>query len=212
VEYKIVKVEMSAGYTPSNDNSVQAQVLPSLFPPKRRRVSTFGGIGATTIVCFVCILVLIQQGCINPFAPRLDLTPASEACSDLTTIDNVLCTFRNAYTFKDTTLYGSVIGDNFVFSFRDYDRGVDVTWGRDDEMRTTSSLFQNAQSLTLIWNNEISSSGNDTARSSIRGFNLTVTFSSSDIAHVDGYANLTFYRPTIKDGWKIVQWRDESNF
>jgi hypothetical protein len=164
------------------------------------------------LIALLGLVMTIQEGCLNPFAPKLDLNPASEACSDLTSIDNVLCTFRNAYTFKDTTLYGTVIADNFVFSFRDYDRGVDVTWGRSDEMRTTNALFQNAQSLTLIWNNEISSSGNDTTRSSIRGFNLTVTFSSSDIAHVDGYANLTFYRPTIKDGWKIIQWRDESNF
>ena len=156
--------------------------------------------------------VLFASGCINPFAPKLDLTPASESCSDLTSIDNVLCTFRNAYTFKDSTLYGSVIDPNFTFSFRDYDHGVDVTWGRTDEMRTTYALFQNAQSLTLIWDNEISSSGNDTTFSSIRGFNLTVTFSSNDIANVDGYANLTFYRPSTKDGWKIVRWRDESNF
>ena len=151
-------------------------------------------------------------GCINPFAPKLDITPASETCSDLSSIENVLCTFRNAYTFKDTTLYGSVIGSEFAFSYRDYDKATDVTWGRTDEMRTTYSLFQNAQSLTLIWNNEISSSGNDTNRSSIRGFNLTVTFSPNDIAHVDGYANLTFYRPTANDGWKIIRWRDESNF
>ncbi|MFI5250828.1 MAG: hypothetical protein ACHQQQ_00225 [Bacteroidota bacterium] len=158
------------------------------------------------------VIIFFQQGCINPFAPKLDLTPASEACADLTSIENVLCTFRNAYTFKDTTLYGSIIANNFSFSYRDYDRGVDVTWGRNDEMRTSYALFQFAQSLTLIWNNEISSSGNDTSYSSIRGFNLTVTFSPNDITQIDGYANLTFYRATKNDGWKIIQWRDESNF
>ena len=157
-------------------------------------------------------MVLCTNGCRNPFAPSLDLQPASEICADLTSIDNVLCTFRNAYTFKDTTLYSTIIGDDFTFSFRDYDHGVDVSWGRNDEMRSTYELFQTVQSLTLIWNNEISSSGNDTTRSSIRSFNLTVAFSSNDITHVDGYANLTFRRATAKDGWRLVRWRDESNF
>src|SRR6266581_790121 len=95
------------------------------------------------LVILGIVLSVGFAGCINPFAPKLDLTPASEQCSDLTSIDNVLCTFRNAYTFKDSTLYGSVIDGNFTFSFRDYDRAIDVSWGRTDEMRTTYSLFQN---------------------------------------------------------------------
>ncbi|HLX11717.1 MAG TPA: hypothetical protein VKS81_02785 [Bacteroidota bacterium] len=152
------------------------------------------------------------MSCLNPFSPRLDLAPPSQLCTDLTSVDNVLCTFRNAYTFKDTTLYSTIIASDFVFTYRDYDLGVDVSWGRTDEMRTTYALFQSVQSLTLIWNNEISSSGNDTVYSSIRGFDLTITFNPSDVTHIDGYADLTFARPTPSAGWKITQWRDESNF
>ena len=33
-----------------------------------------------------------------------------------------------------------------------------------------------------------------------------------DIELVDGYANLTFERHRATDAWKIVRWRDESNF
>jgi hypothetical protein len=150
--------------------------------------------------------------CLNPFAPRLDTEPASQICSDLTLTDNVLCTFRNAYTFKDTTLYSSILSPDFTFIYRDYDRGVDVTWGREDEMRTTYALFQSVQSLTLIWNNEISSNGSDTLRSIVRGFNLTVTFNPSEVTRVDGYANLIFSRLRAGDPWKILRWRDESNF
>ena len=124
----------------------------------------------------------------------------------------MLCTFRNAYTFKDTTLYGSLLSPSFTFVYTDYDRGVDVSWGRTDEMRTTYGLFQSVQSVTLIWNNEIASSGNDTLYSVIRGFNLTVAFSPNDILRVDGYANLTFERATPSDPWKILLWRDQSNF
>jgi hypothetical protein len=149
---------------------------------------------------------------LNPFAPKLDTELASEVCSDLTKTDDVFCVFRNAYTFKDTTLYGSILAPDFSFIYTDYDHGVDVAWGRTDEMRSTNGLFQSVQSLLLTWNNELSSEGNDTARTIIRGFNLTVTFNPSDITRVDGYANIKFVRPTISDPWKIVRWRDESNY
>jgi len=155
---------------------------------------------------------LLGVSCLNPFAPRLDTESAVQLCTDLTQVENVLCTFKSAYTFKDTSLYGSIIAEDFTFSFRDYDRGVDVTWGRDDEMRTTYGLFQSAQSLTLIWNNQISSDSGETRRTVIRGFNLTITFNPSDIERVDGYANLTFQRASSADPWKIAFWRDESNF
>jgi hypothetical protein len=156
--------------------------------------------------------VLLNLSCLNPFAPRLETQLSENTCSDLTQIDNVFCTFRNAYAFKDTTLYGSIIAPDFTFSYRDYDNGVDVTWGRDDEMRSTYGLFQSAQSLTLIWNSEISSDSGETQRTVIRGFDLTVTFNPTDIEHVDGYADMTFERATSSDSWKIAYWRDESNF
>ena len=155
---------------------------------------------------------IVSLSCLNPFAPRLETTPALQTCSDLTQIANVFCTFRNAYSFKDTTLYGSIIGPDFTFSFRDYDHGIDVTWGREDEMRTTYGLFQSVQSLNLIWNNQISSDSGETRRTIIRGFNLTVTFNPSDVESVDGYANLTFERSSPGGPWKIAFWRDESNF
>jgi hypothetical protein len=155
---------------------------------------------------------LVNLSCLNPFAPKLDTNLEATLCSDLTKIENVLCTFRNAYSFKDTTLYGSVIAPDFTFIYRDYDRGVDVTWGRDEEMRTTYGLFQSVESLTLIWNREISSNVTDTLSTLQRAFNLTVTFNASDITRVDGNANLTFQRATVNDPWKIVRWRDESNY
>ncbi|MBI3189537.1 MAG: hypothetical protein HYZ33_02700 [Ignavibacteriales bacterium] len=161
------------------------------------------------VFCFLCV---VSFSCLNPFAPRLDTEPSSQLCTDLTTIENIFCTFRQAYAFKDTTLYSSILSENFVFTFRDYDRGVDVSWGRTDDMHTTYGLFQNVQSLELIWNNIISSSGDDTMKSIIRGFNLTVTFNPSEINRVDGYANLTLARTQVTDDWQIVRWRDESNY
>jgi hypothetical protein len=155
---------------------------------------------------------VLQLSCLNPFAPRLDFNLQSQLCNDLTNIDHVLCTFRNAYAFKDTMLYGAVIGQDFTFLYRDYEQGVDVSWGRDEEMRITYRLFQSVQSLTLVWNNEIPVIVSDTLRSVQRAFNLTVTFNPSDVTRVDGNAILTFARATVNDQWKIIRWRDESNY
>jgi len=150
-------------------------------------------------------------GCINPFAPRYDSSPAESSC-DPSTIEGVFRCFQTAYTFRDTTVYGQLLKDNFSFVFRDYDVGIDVTWSRDEEMRTTYGLFQNAQKLDLIWNNTISSSTDSTRTTVVRGFNLTITFNPTDIIYIGGYANLTFERARTTDPWKIVTWRDESNF
>ena len=166
----------------------------------------------------VCIFLLLVSGvsvnlsCLNPFAPKLETNLDQQSCNDLRVLDNVLCVFRNAYAYKDTTLYGVLLAPGFTFSYTDYDRGVDVTWGRDDEMRATYGLFQSVQSLALVWNNEISTSGSDTLRSVTQGFNLTVTFDPGDIVRVDGYANLTFTRQSTNDAWRILRWQDESNF
>jgi hypothetical protein len=163
-------------------------------------------------VTVIILMVLPLQSCLNPFAPRLDNELGTIVCANLLSTDDVFCVFQNAYSFKDTTLYGTIIAPSFTFIYTDYDRGVDITWGRDDEMRSTFGLFQSAQSLFLTWNNEIASSGSDTVRSIVRGFNLTVALTPSDITRITGYANLTLTRASVSSPWHIVRWRDESNF
>jgi hypothetical protein len=156
------------------------------------------------------LLATAGVSCLNPFAPGWDLSPAESTC-DPNTIEGVFQCFQAAYTFRDTTVYGQLLGADFIFIYRNYDLGIDVTWGRDDEMRSTFGLFQNAQKLDLIWNNIISTSAESTSVNVVRGFNLTLVFNPSDIERVDGYANLTLSRTRVTDPWQIVRWRDESD-
>jgi hypothetical protein len=79
-------------------------------------------------------------------------------------------------------------------------------------MRSTFGLFRNAQMLDLIWNNIISTSAESTSVNVVRSFNLTLVFNPSDIERIDGLANLTLQRNRVTDPWRIVRWRDESNF
>jgi len=151
----------------------------------------------------------------NPFAPGLDTSLTTNSIlGDQTTIDGVFQNIKYAYTFRDTSIYGQLVNSDFTFIFRDYDKGIDVTWGRDEEMRTTSQLFQNVERLDLVWNNiaSLSSDSSGMQASVTRNFNLTVTFNAGDIERADGYANFLLERPQPQSPWKIMRWQDESNY
>ena len=149
--------------------------------------------------------------CVNPFAPKLnnDIGTEGSLISDLTTVDGVFQNLQYAYTFKDTTIYGELLDKDFTFSYRDYDKEVDVAWSREDEMRITNSLFNNSERLDLVWNNIVTITGDST--NIIRSFNLTITFNPTDIIFIDGKVNLQL-KKNKKSKWKILTWVDESNF
>ncbi|MEJ2618164.1 MAG: hypothetical protein P8Z35_24620 [Ignavibacteriaceae bacterium] len=157
---------------------------------------------------------MVTAGCKNPFSPAYDTSEgnASSAISDLKTIDGIFKNFQYAYTFKDTTIYGQLISQDFIFTYRDYDLNYDVSWGRDEEMKTTYGLFQNSQRLDLIWNNIYLSSEDSLTATIVRGFNLTVTLSAIDILRVDGRVNLSLRKNPDTKKWIITRWTDESNF
>jgi len=180
-------------------------------PPEDRLHGSHGRSPARAAVLAILLCAVSLPACLNPFAPGRDDSPAEGAC-DPTTIPGAFRCFQAAYTFRDTTVYGPLLAENFVFIYRDYERGIDVTWGRDDEMRATFGLFRNAQRLDLIWNNIVSTVQDSNSTNVVRSFNLTITFNPTDVERVDGLANLTFARALATDPWKIVSWRDESNF
>ncbi len=160
--------------------------------------------------CVIAALSCAFFGC-NPFAPKLDENAASAQFGDPHTIDGYFQSFKYAYAFKDTTLYGTLLSPNFTFSYRNYDRGVDIEWGRDDDMRHTSGLFDAAQDLSLLWGSALDSSGTATSFNITRTFSLDVTFNSADIEHIDGRAVFHLERASPSDPWRAVRWQDESS-
>lgn len=153
------------------------------------------------------------SGCVNPFAPHLLDKPATGgSLTDQRTPEGVFQNFRIAYQTKDTLTYGKLLAPGFTFLYRNYDRGVDLSWGRDEEMLATNGLFQAAHSLDLVWNDIVLSSGDSLTYDIARGFVLTITFSPSDIVRIQGRVNLRLSRQQNTDPWQIVIWRDESNY
>lgn len=154
---------------------------------------------------------MVLLSCVNPFAPKLDENPesASSLISDQKNIPGVFQNFQYAYAFKDTTIYGQLFSDNFIFVYRDYDLGVDVSWGRDEEVRISDQMFRNTQRLDLVWNNIVSITSDSS--NIVRSFNLTITFNPTDIIFIDGRVNLDLTKDE-EDRWQIERWIDESNF
>lgn len=153
------------------------------------------------------------MSCTNPFAPKLAEGENDDPLiSDQTTIEGVFENFRYAYIFKDTVVYGNLLADDFTFVYRDYDQGVDVSWGRQEDMISTLRMFNATQSLDIIWNEVIVSIGDTIVQDISRGFNLTVVFNPTDIIRVQGRAIMRLKRLNQKSPWKIIMWRDESNF
>jgi len=158
--------------------------------------------------------LLLIASCTNPFSPSYDenYNENGPAISDLKTIEGVFQNFQYAYTFKDTLIYGEFIAPDFVFTYRDYEQGFDVSWGRDEEMRVTNGLFTNSQQLDLIWNNIILSTIDSLDANIVRSFNLNITFNPTDVVRVDGRVNLSLKKNPVTEKWSITRWLDESNF
>jgi len=155
-------------------------------------------------------VIILLYSC-NPFNYELDNSIGSGTglISDQKSVEGVFQNFLYSYTFKDTTIYGQLLDKNYSFIYRDYDLGVDLSWGRDEDMKVTNGLFQNSQKLDLIWNNIVSIT--DDSTNIIRGFNLTVTFNPTDIVFIEGRVNLNLIKDN-NDKWRILRWIDESNF
>jgi hypothetical protein len=160
------------------------------------------------------LFLIVAFGCTNPFAPAFDenYDDNRPGISDLTTIEGVFQNFQYSYSFKDTLIYGQLIAEDFIFTYRDYDQGFDVSWARDEDMRTTDGLFQNSDRLDLIWNNIVLSTEDSLTANIIRSFNLNITFNPTDVVRVDGRVNLSLRKDADTKKWQITRWIDESNF
>ncbi|MDP2364039.1 MAG: hypothetical protein Q8M94_09750 [Ignavibacteria bacterium] len=160
---------------------------------------------------------ILLTSCTNPFAPKISLSPENNInISDQTTVKGVFDNFRYAYMLRDTIVYGNLLADDFTFTYHDYELGMMKSWGRDEDMISTSGLFQASQSLDLLWNEVgVYVSTSDSLITDIsRGFTLTIVFSATDVVKIQGRANLRLKRILINGImiWKISMWKDESNY
>lgn len=169
---------------------------------------------AHIILLALGIAALLFQSCKNPFAPGVIKGQLpDDPLGNPKTISGFYTRFKNAYQLRDTTLYGPLINSRFIFTYRDYNRNVDVSWGRSEEMTSAYNMFTQSQDIQLQWNNivtEIVDTTNTQAQI-IRRFNLAIILQGSDVIRTDGSANFILIRPDSNSAWQLLSWRDESN-
>lgn len=162
---------------------------------------------------FLTLATIFIVSCSNPFAPKLtDPLDASAILGDQTTVEGVYENFRYSYIFKDTSVYGRLLADDFNFVYHNYDRDLPMSWSRDEDVKSTYGLFQATSKMDLNWNEFASVIGDSLLKDLTRSFTLTITFSPSDIVKVQGTANFRLQRTSTQEVWKIRRWIDESNY
>jgi len=166
----------------------------------------------TSILLSVFILCIFTS-CINPFAPTaVDGDIDVPILGDQTTVEGFFQNFLYAYNLKDTVVYGNLLAADFIFVYMNYDKNIELSLSRPEDMLTTHRLFNAAQNLDFIWNEMIRNEGDELKRTITRSFNMTITFSQMDIVRPNGRVHFILKRDNEDADWKLHTWRDESNY
>jgi len=169
-------------------------------------------------ILVILVSLLILAMCFNPFAPKLEDSDRSGLIiTGQTTPDEVLQNFKYAYVFKDSVLYADLLDSSFVFMYFDPNQepsGRIVSWGRNEDLKTTGRLFRNFNLIDLVWNTTILDtiySENDNSRAeSFKTFNLTLVKENESL-NITGIAIFYFKKCDYDNKWRITLWKDESD-
>ncbi len=167
-----------------------------------------------TAPLFVAAVLCASAAC-NPFAPALEEgDPFGDLLGDPTTIEGFFTNFRNAYELRDISLYEPLLDSAFVFIYYDFDAQVEREWGFVQDLESTRRLFANSSVIRLQWNQIISRDAfeRDLNERIVRSFDLTISLESGDVFRGDGNVNFLLIRPDTTAAWRLVRWRDESEF
>lgn len=151
----------------------------------------------------------------NPFAPALEEgDPFGDLLGDPTTIEGFFTNFRNAYELRDIALYEPLLDSAFVFIYYDFDAQVEREWGFAQDLESTRRLFANSSVIRLQWNQIISRDAfvRNLNERVVRSFDLTISLESGEVFRGDGNVNFLLIRPDTTASWRLVRWRDESEF
>lgn len=163
---------------------------------------------------YILVIIVAIAACNNPFAPGIKNQDGSgNVLGDQKTVEGVFDNFRYAYVFKDTLVYGKLLSDNFTFVYKNPESpDLNKSWGRSEDMISTSNLFNGTQNLNLLWDDVLIAVGDSTQQDISRGFTLSITFSEQDIAYLYGKVVFRLERANELEVWKITKWIDESYY
>lgn len=174
------------------------------------------------IIFSAILLIICINGCLNPFAPKIEQSSDLEfLITEQTTPDEVLTNFKLAYLFRDSILYSDIIDSSFTFYYFDTDidaAGIPLHWDRDTDLRTTGRIFRTFDIINLIWESTIFTDTLDWDENQeankidlIKRFSLNLMQTTESLSFdLWGKASFTFERSPYDDRWRITRWTDES--
>jgi len=164
-------------------------------------------------ILLVLGVTVVSLSC-NPFSPKLENLPETQInlLGNRNTLDGLFQFFKTAYELKDTSMYGKMFDESFVFSYFDFQNSVQINWDRAQEMNTTYRLFRNTEQITLDWNYYLQKDSSASEASVVRSFNLTIVESSQQIYTGTGRARFRLIKLNPDDPWKFTYWFDDSDF
>lgn len=155
------------------------------------------------------VVTLAVLACLNPFAPEIGEIAIDPdlVLTEQQSPDEVMSNFRYAYILKDSLVYRDLLDDEFVFVWRDHDNDQFVSWGKEEDIKTTSGIFNAFNVINLVWNstNYLVYTSDSTEAEMSKQFILTL---GSDI-RITGDAQF-FFRKLESGVWKIIRWVDKS--
>ncbi|MEM7368234.1 MAG: hypothetical protein AAF587_06495 [Bacteroidota bacterium] len=166
------------------------------------------------LLLFSFLLPLIWgMGC-NPFAPSLDTTALANVnlLGDPSSVDGYFRLFKNAYELRDTTLYGRLFAEDFIFTYYDPDLGQDIEWDRATELSISYNLFQAVLQINLDWNYYIELDTTDIEALVVRNFSLTIEEDEQTVYSGSGRAKFRLRRESPIEAWQAYSWFDDSDF
>ncbi|MDZ7374380.1 MAG: hypothetical protein ONB23_10475 [candidate division KSB1 bacterium] len=166
---------------------------------------------ALWMVALACLLA----DCVNPFAPRLRESPEGDLIiTEQRTPEEALQNFDYAYTFKDSLLYADLLDSAFVFVYYDPNAGPGgrfESWGRDVDLRTTGRLFRAFDVIDLSWGSTTYERIEGETAELAKTFRLNLVSETGDF-QLSGIAVFTLRKCPSDGKWRIVRWKDESEF
>jgi len=159
--------------------------------------------------------LLLLYNC-NPFAPELvdhDLNDTPEFINQKSPQD-VLESFRFAYTFKDSLLYSGLLDSSFLFISKNYNTSppTNLIWGKDVDIKTTVGMFRHFDILELTWSYIPNPNYNqDSTRSDLRVTFQLILDGGKQFPPITGEALYNFIKNPDKN-WRISRWEDLSSF
>jgi hypothetical protein len=161
------------------------------------------------------IALLIGLAACNPFAPALEEGDEfDDLMGDPRTIEGFFTAFKYAYELRDINLYQSLLDSSFVFIYYDLESGVEREWRFAQDVESTRRLFNRANNIQLTWNQIIARDEFEEGRRAqvVRSFDLLIGLAGSEAMRGSGNVNFLLTRRDTTNAWRLLQWRDESEF